>query len=303
MSITVEFTFHPRPPYDFALTASAARFYCPFGPPRPDGVWARPIRIDGRPALLELRGGGTSDRPVVRARIVGPVSDGERARAHAARIVGGGIDLPSFYRAAERDPALAETTTRLRGLGVFQLDSLWEALAITLIEQQIALRQAQIAERWLIATYGDPVAIDGATGRAFPTPERIAALTVDDLRPLKITFIRMARLIELARQIADGRLDLEALRDQPLDEAYARIRQIAGVGHWTAAWAFIRARGDFLALGRADVALRAAVNHYVHGQRGRIAPAALDAYFEPLGDWAGLAQFYILMRWALERYG
>ncbi|MCS7072469.1 MAG: hypothetical protein NZM00_13260, partial [Anaerolinea sp.] len=165
------------------------------------------------------------------------------------------------------------------------------------------LKQAQIAERWLIATYGDPVAGADAPVRAFPTPERIAALTVDDLRPLKITFIRMARLIDLARQIADGRLDLEALRDQPFDDAYARIRQIAGVGHWTAAWAFIRARGDFLPLGRADVALRAAVNHYAHGQRGRIAVEALDAYFRPFGAWAGLAQFYLLMRWALERYG
>jgi len=301
--VIVEFSVHPRPPYDFALTAAVARFYCPFGTAHADGAWQRPIRIDGAPALLELRGTGTVEHPIVHARIHGPTGmDVDRARAHVQRIIGGVLDLTPFYQAAADERTLAETTARLRGLHTFQSDSLWEALAITVIEQQIALKQAQIAERWLIATYGDPVSVDDAPERAFPRPERIAALTVDDLRPLKITFIRMARLIDLARQIAEGRLDLEALRDLPLDDAYARIRRIDGVGHWTAAWAFIRARGDFLAVGGADVALRAAVNHYVHGARGRIAVDAMHAYFKQFGDWAGLAQFYLLMRWALDRY-
>lgn len=299
----MEFSFHPRPPYDFALTADVARFYCPFGTLCADGAWRRPIRIDGRPALLDLRGGGTIDQPLVHARVHGATADADRVRAPVERIVNGVIDLTPFYQAAAPDRALADTTARLRGLHTFQLDSLWEALAITFIEQQIALKQAQIAERWLIATYGDPISVDGETNVAFPRPERIAALTVDDLRPLKITFVRMARLIDLARQIVEGRLDLEALRDLPLDDAYARLRQINGVGHWTAAWAFIRARGEYLAVGGADVALRAAVNHYVHGQRGRIAVDAMHAYFEQFGHWAGLAQFYLLTRWALDRYG
>ena len=40
-----------------------------------------------------------------------------------------------------------------------QADSVFEGLALTMIEQQISLRMAQAAERWLLAWGGESIAL------------------------------------------------------------------------------------------------------------------------------------------------
>ena len=147
-----------------------------------------------------------------------------------------------------------------------------------MIEQQIALKMAQTAERWLLDWGGESLIYEGETYYAFPRPERIAAASVEDLTPLKITFGRMQRLIDLA-QMAES---LEALRDQPAEIAYEALIGFKGVGHWTAAWTLLRAQGHTLTSGAADVALRAAVNSYYFGLTGRADVSVVAADFRPL---------------------
>ena len=55
-------------------------------------------------------------------------------------------------------------------------------------------------------------------------------------------------------------------------------------------------------IGSADVALRAAVNHYYHGLPGRADVAVVEQTFAQYGEFAGLAAFYTIMRWAFDRY-
>jgi DNA-3-methyladenine glycosylase II len=153
---------------------------------------------------------------------------------------------------------------------------------------------AQAAERWLLAWGGETVEYEGATYYAFPRPERIAAATLDDLTPLKITFGRMQRLIDLARAAET----LEALRDQPAEIVYQALVGYKGIGHWTAAWTLIRAQGRFAYVGVNDVALRAAVNAYYFGLSGRADAALVEQTFARYGEHAGMAAFYTIMRWA-----
>jgi DNA-3-methyladenine glycosylase II len=173
---------------------------------------------------------------------------------------------------------------------------------LTMIEQQIALKMAQSAERWLLGSAGDPITHEAETYYAFPTPERIATMTVADLTPLKITFGRMQRMIDLSRAVVTGQLDLEALRDQPVEDVYRALVALNGIGHWTAAWTLVRAQGTHAFVGASDVALRAAVNHYYFGLTGRAAPQQVDQTFARYGAFAPLAAFYTLMRWAFDRY-
>lgn len=306
MRDALELLLMPKPPYDFALTARAARYYSVLGRAlEQDGsvVYRRALRCGAAIALVELRGMGTIDQPCVAARLL--ASSGTVDTAALTRQLEGMLNLSSdrmpFYAAAA-DPALRATIDRMYGLSAFQAESLFEALAITMIEQQIALRMAQQAERWLVEQLGEALHYQGETYAVFPTPERIAALTVDDLRPLKITFQRMARLIALAQNAASGSLDLEGIRALPAEEAYAAVRAISGVGHWTAAWALLRACGHYLYFGSADVALRAAVNVYHFGAEGRAAAPAVDDLFARYRPHDGIAAYYTLMRWAFDRH-
>jgi DNA-3-methyladenine glycosylase II len=306
MHDTLELLLMPRPPYDFALTARAARYYSVLGRAlewNGSVVYRRALRCGAAIALVELTSVGTIEQPRVLARLLASAGAVDQAALtrQLERLLNLDSDRAPFYAAAA-DPALRATIERLYGLSAFQAGSLFEALAITMIEQQIALRMAQQAERWLIEQLGESLSYEGETYAVFPAPERIAALTVDDLRPLKITFQRMARLIALAQSAASGSLDLEEIRALPLDEAYAAVRAIPGVGHWTAAWALLRACGHYLYFGSADVALRAAVNAYHFGAEGRAAALAVDELFARYRPHDGIAAYYTLMRWAFDRY-
>ncbi|MBL8147911.1 MAG: DNA-3-methyladenine glycosylase 2 family protein [Anaerolineae bacterium] len=286
------------PPFSFAHTVSAARFYSVLGVLRPDGAYRRVLRVGETLALAEFApaGEGVDVRLLVAS---GPL-DAQQFAARARWMLHPALDLAPFYALQEADPALSRLIAPLAGLRAFRLDSAFESLAITIIEQQIALTMAQAAERWLIRTYGESLTYEGEAYYAFPRPETLAQLSVADLTPLKITFIRIGRLLEIARAVADNTLDLEPLAAEP-DALYQRMLALNGVGHWTASWALIRASGQFRYFGQADVALRAAANQHFAGLPGRMDGGVLDAHFARFGAQAGLAAFYLIIRYAHDK--
>lgn len=286
------------PPFSFAHTVSAARFYSVLGVRMPDGAYRRVLRIGETLALAEFA--PADDGVDVRLLAASGPLDGELFASRARWMLHPELDLAPFYALQASDPALARLIAPLAGLRAFRLDSVFEALAITIIEQQIALTMAQAAERWLIRAYGESLAYEGETYYAFPRPETLARLSVADLTPLKITFIRMGRLLDLARAVAAGALELEPLAAEP-DALYGRMLALNGVGHWTASWALIRASGQFRYFGRADVALRAAANQHFAGLPGRMDGDVLDALFARFGAQAGLAAFYLIIRYAHDK--
>ena len=64
---------------------------------------------------------------------------------------------------------------------------------------------------------------------AFPDAEKMASLTADDLAPLRAGF-RNRYLVDAARKVADGDVDLEKCRSCDYDEARRELMQITGVG-------------------------------------------------------------------------
>jgi DNA-3-methyladenine glycosylase II len=294
-------TLHPVPPYDFLNSVHASRYSSVMGIVR-DGAYWRVLRSGWGIALVKLANAGTVDAPVIDVYVM--ASDGD--------IVAGGLlatvrrmldidhDLRLFYALAQTDASLWSIVEPLRGLRYVQSESLFEALAITIIEQQISLAAARRAERWLVQWAGDSMDYEGTRFYAFPSAGRLATASVSELTPLKITFRRMQAIIDIAQmEIAQS---FERWRDLPADEVYAELIALKGVGHWTAAWVLIRGLGYFRYVGSADVALRAAVNHYFYGEPGRCAPEVMDAVFAQYGEYAGLAGYYTIARWALERY-
>jgi DNA-3-methyladenine glycosylase II len=293
-------TLQPAAPYDFAATLGIARFHTVLDIVD-DGVLWRALRSGDTLALLRVSVCDDGALAVDQAAADGapdPTLLLDRARDWLAV----DADLRPFYALAAADPALGPVVAPLVGLRHLRAADLYEALLTTIIEQQITLAGAQRAERWLIATYGDSISHEGRLFYTFPHPERLAALTVDDLKPLKITNRRMAVLLDLARGVANGALDLDAIAALPPAEAHRELVKLRGVGAWTAAWALIRATGHYHYMGAGDVALRAAVNHFFYGATGRATPEQTDAVLLRYGDHAGAAAFYTLMRWALLRY-
>jgi len=293
----------PKPPYDFARTLYASHFLYVMGHAH-QGAFRRVVRVGDSLALIEITSVGTIDEPRLQARLLAASGtlDETALIAKIRRVANVDTDLAPFYAYARENPALHSLIEPLYGLHTFQADTFFEAVALTVIEQQITLKMAQTAERWLLQWANESITYEGMTYYTFPDPVKLADCTVDDLIPMKITGIRIKVILDIARQIASGSLDLEGLRDQPREVVYPVLMNVRGIGHWTAAWAITRALGDFLLVGRADVALRAAVNHYFYGLTGRCEPELLETTFNAYGDFAGVAGYYTLTRWAFDRY-
>lgn len=299
----MQIVLSPPAPYDFARTVAATRFLYTAARAMPDGALRRLVRIDGQKALLELRCIGDVDQP----RIAIYVLKSERpidpaslwTKAHL--LLNARANLAEFYDAHAGNP-LEATTSRLRGLHAFGADTLFEAIALTMIEQQITLKMAQNSERWLMSWTGSCMDYEGEPYFTFPSAEQIANTTLEDLLPMKITGVRISRIIALAQAIVENPSAFESSRHLTPEAVYPALRAFKGVGHWTAAWAMIRGIGHYAYFGSADVALRSAVNHYFYGKTGHVAPDVMDSLFATYGAYSGLASFYILMRWAFERY-
>jgi DNA-3-methyladenine glycosylase II len=294
---------HPSPPYDFSITVEAARFNSILGW-RHGSAYRRTLRVGKGLSLIEISEVGMPQAPQLQVRLLASqgVIDQDALQRRLAHMLNLHVDFNPFYEFAQTDPVLWKIVRRVYGLRSFAADSMFEALILCVIEQQISLRMAHAAERWLISWAGEGIDYEGETYYAFPTPDYLAALTVDDLKPLKITFQRMARILEIAQGIAQGSLDLEGLRGLPPSEAYAALRRLKGVGHWTAVWAMIQGFGHYANFGSSDVALRAAVNHYFYGAAGKATCEVVDRLLAGSHPFDGMVAFHTIMRWALERY-
>jgi DNA-3-methyladenine glycosylase II len=298
-------TLHPRPPYNFALTLDIlARYSHPTSDVAHDGGYWRVLRDGQSLALLRVDGLGTVAAPELAISLVtatGAVHH-DALLAQMGHVLSVESDVAGFYRYASQEPTLWAVVEPLVGLRWLRTPSVFEALMTTVIEQQIAWTTAQKAQRWLVDWGGHHIAWDGLDFYAFPTPAQIAAATVEDLTPLKITFKRMQVMIDIARQVVAGQLNLEGLLHQPTDAAYKALVAIQGIGHWTATWTIQRSKGWHNYVGHNDVALQAAVNHYFYGGSGKIPEAQVVETFARYGDYAGMAANYTIMRWVLDRY-
>lgn len=139
------------------------------------------------------------------------------------------FDLDRDYAALQAcfraDPILDRAITYAPGLRLLHQPA-WETLCSFIISQNNNIPRIKgIIER-LCALLGDP--LEGEL-YAFPTPERLASQTVESLAPLRAGF-RARYLIDAARMVCDGLLDLDMLKTAPLPQARAALQQVCGVG-------------------------------------------------------------------------
>jgi DNA-3-methyladenine glycosylase II len=298
-------TFHPKPPYRFGLLLDLlSRYAHPTMDIARRGAYWRCLRSGDGLALFRVTSVDTTEQPALDVHLMAQsgTPDVEAALATLRHMLALDHDPNPFYDFAHSHESLWRIVEPLIGLPELRTASLFEALTQAIIEQQIAWTSAQRAQRWLVEWVGNSITYDGHTYFAAATPAHIAASTIDDLKPLKITFKRMGVLIDIAQQINSGALNLEYLCAQPPEAAYRALLALKGIGHWTAVVALGRACGHDYGIADTDVGLQIAVNRYFYGGDGRIPAAQVMETFTHYGPFAGLAAEYTLIRYVLDQY-
>jgi N-glycosylase/DNA lyase len=126
------------------------------------------------------------------------------------------------------DPAMMEAARFCVGMRLVRQPA-WECLAtfITSSMKQVAhIAQMSHAIR---EAFGQPVDWNGKRLFAYPTPERLARATEEELRACGLGF-RAKNLLGTARMIVEGTVDLAAVSQLDDDAARAELCRLPGVG-------------------------------------------------------------------------
>ncbi len=157
------------------------------------------------------------------------------------------IDLAAVLKTFPDDEPMRAAVAACPGLRLLKQDP-WECLASFILSSTKQIVQIRQIITLLCERYGEPCGGDASsqkcggdapspvacTGgvtatRSFPTPQRLAACTEAELRACKMGF-RAPSLLATAREIAEGRFDLERIRHLPHAEARAELMKLRGVG-------------------------------------------------------------------------
>ena len=188
-------------------------------------------------------------------------------------------DYVKICETLKEDKLLASTIDEYYGIRILNQDS-WEALCSFVISQQNNIKRIKgIIER-LCEKYGQEVK---KGFYSFPSAKRLSKLSVEDFEELG-TGYRAKYLEKLAKGVASGEIDLEKIKNLPLDEARKELLNIYGVGIKVANCALLFGFGFYDAF-PVDVWMKRVMEYY---------PDGLPKCFDGIG---GIAQQY-LFHWA-----
>jgi len=211
---------------------------------------------------------------------VEPLDAETEAVAH--KVLGFEFDLVAFSAWAAGEELLAPLVVRFAGFRPTLAPDPFEMLVGAITAQQVSLFAAVAIRNRLVERFGEQV------GRvwAFPTRERVAAATEEELFSLGFSRRKAEYVIGLAR----SDLDLAGLALLPDDEVKAELTALRGLGEWTADWFLARYLGRAHAWPAGDLAVRKAVRALY----GDVDVRAVGARFEPFQNLTAhylLAQF------------
>jgi len=180
--------------------------------------------------------------------------------------------------------ALGPLATKRPGLRVPGSFDGFEIAVRAILGQQISVGAARTLAGRLTLRFGSKLAttIPGLT-HLFPTSQRVARATVCEIGKLGIIGTRARTLIALARAVASG--DLLLGPGRRVEAVLHQLRELPGIGEWTAQYIALRALAWPDAFPHSDLGLRKAL--------GGASPTQVLAQAEKWRPWRSYAALHL----------
>lgn len=202
-------------------------------------------------------------------------------------------DLVPFYTIARNDQLLKHLIRDFYGLRIVGLPDLFEALCWGVLGQQINLRFAYTLKRQFVEKFGEAVEYNGKDYWVFPSFEKIAKLTAEDMSGIKMTVRKSEYIIGIAQLMASGRLSKERLLElDDFKKIERELTSIRGIGPWTANYVLMRCLHYPTAFPIADVGLQNAIKLLKEMDRKPTKKEILETA-SPWNNWEAYATFYL----------
>ena len=248
-----------------------------------DGPWFRGVLFDNFVRLRRVPGGvefhcGPDDEAAL-APLVGDY----------LRL---GDDLEAIYRAIGADERIGAAIARYQGMRILRQHP-WECLASFICSANSNIPRIAANVQDISTHFGRAIEVDSRVWHCFPTAAKLAEAGEERLRRLGLGF-RAKYLAPAARMVADGQVDLFALREAPYEEALEALTALPGVGGKVANCVLLFSL-DKLEAFPVDVWIHRALAEWYVGGRGK-PPSRREMRLwaqERFGPYAGYANQYL----------
>ena len=241
-----------------------------------EGAVVLEVSLEGEGAWCRVH----PDRPLSRKSMVA-------LHAAALRMLGLSGEVSNFESRMARDSATANFFARRRGMRVPLIPTGFDGLCWAIIGQQINIPFAAALRREILHLGGEKV----GEMKAHPTAERVADIGAEALTKRRYSRSKADYLVGAARDVADGKLAIEALHAGSAVAAEKTLTATRGIGTWTARYAMLRSGfGDAAPVG--DSALATALQR-LHGTAERPAHEEVDAMMKAFAPNRSLATCHL----------
>lgn len=137
-------------------------------------------------------------------------------------------DYEAVIEQFSADSTLAAAAAENRGIRILRQEPFETLISFIISQNNNIPRITGIISR-LCESFGSKVSDEYGGMYSFPDAKRLAALSADDLAPLRAGF-RVRYILDAAHKVADGTVMLDKIYSMSYDEGKAYLKTITGVG-------------------------------------------------------------------------
>jgi DNA-3-methyladenine glycosylase II len=203
------------------------------------------ISIDGQTVVFQLASMGTIENPGLEFTLFSAQPITELTKNTVVERITFFLsladDLQAFYRIGGDDPDFAPIIEHLYGYHQVKFLTPFENACWAVLTQRNPMKVAQKTKLALIESYGSKLEVNGTVYWAFPEPMQIAVVDESELLKLIRNERRTDYLVAAARAFSE--IDEEFLKHASDEEVETWLRNIKGIGEWSATFIMVRGLG------------------------------------------------------------
>ena len=245
---------------------------------------------------LKLWSTGTLQEPRIKCTVYSKTKESTFKKQSVTRMLKRTLkteeDLTDFYNLSQKDSILQDVVKDLYGMHTAGRPELFPALILAVTLQMAPMKRSDQMMDLLKDNFGEQATFDGKTMSYWPSAQRIAALTIEELKVKAKLGYRAANLIAIAQALSQGFPTMDELWKMEPQEAKKKLLTLQGIGEYSAELVMPR-MGFPLDVWSAKIFHILFYGKNPQSPREAI-PALRKVAEERWGDWKGHAFVYIL---------